>query len=81
MRYHFLSHGLNFRSFGNNDRIGQVLMMWKIRQTRKMWRAVITKHQTILLILTMLTIIQMHEILIIDDYCFMNFQQIPFIKP
>lgn len=71
----------NFRPFGNDHCIGQVFMMRKARQIRKMRCAVITKHQAVLLILTVLAIIQMHEVLIVDDYSLMDFQQISLIKP
>jgi len=71
----------NFRSFGNDNCIEKMFMMRKARQFRKMWSAVITKHQAILLILTVVAIIQMHEVLIVDDYSLMDFKQISLIKP
>ena len=58
----------NFRSIGNDNGIWQVFMMREVRQFRKMWSAVITKHQAVLLILTVVAIIQMHEVLIVDNY-------------
>jgi len=58
----------NFRSIGNDNGIWQVFMMRKVRQFRKMWRAVITKQQAVLHILTVVAIIQMHEVLIVDNY-------------
>ena len=57
-----------------------MFMMWKARQIRKIQCTVITKQQAVLLILTVGAIIQMHEVLIVDDYRLMDFPQISLVK-
>ena len=65
----------NFWSFGtNNWHRESVYDAEKARQIWKIGCVVITQHQAVLFILTVVAIIQMHEVLIADDYRLMDFQ-------